>query len=159
MQTIALRFADNFAPPEGTIAAHSALIEKNGYTWYGKMGSPLSSDTIKMVMESRPAKVLLIHSGTQKRYWAYVDAISREYPGDDKYPDYYADRSDRVKTWLRVIKFKDAPKDIMSKCTVMSSGALLSYASRHSMSPYFRIEVDEDIQEGGNEYADERETL
>ena len=155
MQTIALRFADNFAPPEGTIAAHSALIKKNGYTWYGKMGNPLSSDTIKMIMEKSSAKVLLIHSGTQKRYWAYVDAISREYPGDGKYPDYYSDRSDRVKTWFRVIKFEVAPRDIMSKCTVMSSGALLSYTSRYSMSSYFKIEVDEDIHEGGDDHANE----
>ncbi len=105
----------------------------------------MSIDTIDMVMAITPAKVLLIHSGTQKRYWAYVDAISREYPGDGEYPDYYADRSDRIRTWLRVVRFEDAPMDIMSKCTVMSSGALLSYTSRHSMSPYFKIEVNEDL--------------
>ena len=155
MHTIALRFADNFAPPEGTIAAHSALIEKNGYAWFGKMGSALSSDTIKMVMEACPAKVLLIHSGTQKRYWAYVDDISREYPGDGEYPDYYTHLSNKIKTWLRIIRFEDAPKKIMSKCTVMSSGIPLSYASRHSMSPYFRIEVNEDIQGGDSENASE----
>ena len=155
MQTIALRFADNFAPPEGTIAAHNAIISEKGYTWYGKMGNPLSIDTIKMVLEILPARVLLIHSGTQKRYWAFVDAISRDYPGDGEYPAYYSDRSDKVKTWLRVIKFEYAPKDIMSKCTVMSSGAPLSYTSRHSMSPYFRIEVEEDIEDGGNNNANE----
>ena len=145
MRTIALRFADNFAPPEGTIAAHSSLITQKGYTWYGKMGNPLSLDTIAMVLENCPAKILLIHSGTQKRYWAYVDAISRDYPGDGEYPAYYSDRSIKIRTWLRVIRFVDAPKNIMSKCTVVSSGALLSNASRHSMSPYFRIEVNEDI--------------
>ena len=155
MQTIALRFADNFAPPEGTIAAHEALISEKGYTWYGKMGNPLSVNTITMVLENCPAKVLLIHSGTQKRYWAYVDAISRDYPGDGEYPAYYSDKSDKVRTWLRIIRFKDAPRDIMSKCTVVSSGALLSYTSRRSMSPYFRIAVDEELQEGGNDYADE----
>ena len=144
MQTIALRFADNFAPSEGTIAAHEALIQSKGYTWYGKMGNPISADTINMVLESCPAKVLLIHSGTQKRYWAYVDAISREYPGDGEFPEYYFDKGKKIGAWLRIVRFEDAPKDIMSKCVVISSGAKLSYTSRHSMSPYFRIEVEED---------------
>jgi len=31
MNTIALRFADDFAPDMGTIAAHSELIEEYGY--------------------------------------------------------------------------------------------------------------------------------
>ena len=31
MKTIALRFADNFAPDGGTIVAHNEMIEKYGY--------------------------------------------------------------------------------------------------------------------------------
>ncbi len=145
MWTIALRFADSFAPPEGTIAAHNSLIAENGYVWYGKMGNPLSADTVNMVLKNYPAKVLLIHSGTQKRYWAYVDAISNERPKEGDFPTYYADKIYKMKTWLRVLKIENAPRDIMGKCKVISSGALLSHISRYSMSPFFRIEVEEDV--------------
>lgn len=143
MQTIALRFADNFAPPEGTIVAHNNLLKNKGYVWYGKMGNALSSDTANSLLKSKPIKILLIHSGTQKRYWACVDDISRSYPGDGEYPEYYRDKKDKVKTWLRFINIETAPKDIMSKCIVISSGEPLSSVSRHSMSPYFIINVEE----------------
>ena len=42
MRTVALRFAENFAPDEGTIAAHEAVIEQLGFVWYGKMGAAVS---------------------------------------------------------------------------------------------------------------------
>lgn len=45
--------------------------------------------------------------------------------------------------WSRVTRFEDAPKNILSQCTVASSGATLSQALRHSMSPYFIIETNE----------------
>lgn len=143
MQTIALRFADNFAPSEGTIAAHENLLKEKGYVWYGKMGNALSSKTIGTLLKTKPVKVLLIHSKTQKRYWVHTDDISRIYPGDGEYPEYYRDKKDKIKTWLRIVKIETAPNDIMSKCTVISSGESLSSVSRHSMSPYFIINVEE----------------
>lgn len=143
MKTVALRFADNFAPPEGTIAAHKAMIAKKGYVWYGKLGSTISEASIQMVMDNQPAKVLLIHSGTQKRYWAYVDAITRVFPGEGEFPEYYKDKASCIKAWIKMSKIENAPKDILSKCRVLSSGELLSQTSRHSISPYYRIIVNE----------------
>ena len=144
MQTVALRFTDNYAPQEGTILAHENLLKKKGYVWYGKTGNALSSKVISAVMKTTPAKILLIQTGTIKRQWIYVDDISREYPGDGEYPGYYYDKKNKVKTWFRIIKIENAPKDIMSKCIVVSSGKTLASASRHSMNPYFRIELIEE---------------
>ena len=42
MRTVALRFADNIAPPEGTIAEHEKIIDELGYVWYGKFGARVS---------------------------------------------------------------------------------------------------------------------
>ena len=47
MKTIALRFAEYFAPPEGTIKAHEEVISKVGYVWYGKMGNAVSETILK----------------------------------------------------------------------------------------------------------------
>ena len=44
---------------------------------------------------------------------------------------------------IQYLEFKNADSDIMSKCSVLSSGASLSEASKHSMSPYFMIHVAE----------------
>ena len=143
MKTIALRFSNNFAPDAGTIAEHQEVIDEIGYVWYGKLGSSVSSTVIDQILENKNPKILLIHSGATGRYWAYIDAAQKETPELSAIPAYYCDIADRFNTWFRVIRFEDAPKNILSQCTVASSGATLSQASRHSMSPYFIIETNE----------------
>lgn len=144
MRTIALRFANSFAPKEGTIAAHQAIIDCFGFVWYGKLGTCVSSSTIKSILENDSPRILLIHSGASGRYWAYVDRIQTCLPSEDQIPAYYRDRAADFKTWFRVIRFENAPKDILSKCFVASSGTALSQASRHSMSPYFIIDYKDE---------------
>lgn len=141
MKGVALRFFERFATENGTIAEHQELIDKNGYVYYGKMGNPVSDKNIRMLMEQESIKVLLIHSGKTDRYWATVDKIVKEQPEYDEFPEYYHDMADKFKTWFRIIKIEEAPKDVMSKCKVASSGATLGEASKHSMSPYFIIEL------------------
>lgn len=141
MKGVALRFFERFATENGTIAEHQELIDKNGYVYYGKMGNPVSDKNIRMLMEQESIKVLLIHSGKTDRYWATVDKIVKEQPEYDEFPEYYHDMADKFKTWFRIIKIEQAPKDVMSKCKVASSGATLGEASKHSMSPYFIIEL------------------
>lgn len=143
MRTIALRFGENIAPECGTIEAHNQLISEYGEVWYGKFGAPLSEKVIADILSNESPKILLIHSGTAKRYWAYINKISKETPDLGMVPKYYHHEKDRVKTWFCVYRFEDAEKNIMSKCKVASSGTLLSYASRQSMSPYFIIDCEE----------------
>ena len=143
MRTIALRFSNNFAPESGTIAAHEELIARNGYVWYGKLGSPLSTKVIEAVLKNEDARFLLIHSGTQKRYWAHISAIQREQPNLGEVPEYYHDKADKIHAWFKVTRFENADPKVMSHCVVASSQMPLSAASRHSMSPYFIIDYKE----------------
>jgi hypothetical protein len=139
MKTIALRFSNKFAPDCGTIEAHNELIQKNGYVWYGKLGNRIAASVFDEILGNDEPRILLIHSGAANRYWAYVDKIQHDIPERDDIPEYYRDDADKFRTWFRVIKFEDAPRDIMSKCTMTSSGQELGIASKHSMSPYFKI--------------------
>ena len=139
MKTIALRFSNRFAPDCGTIEAHNEMIRKNGYVWYGKLGNKIAAGVFGEILGNDEPKILLIHSGAANRYWAYVDKIQHGIPERDDIPAYYRDEAEKFKTWFRVIKFEDALRDIMSKCTVASSGQELGIASKHSMSPYFKI--------------------
>lgn len=143
MRTIALRFGENIAPECGTIEAHNQLICEYGEVWYGKFGTPLSEKVIADILSNESPRILLIHSGTANRYWAYIKKINKETPDLNRVPKYYHHETGRVKTWFCVNRFENAEKDIMSKCKVASSGALLSNASRHSMSPYFIIDCEE----------------
>ena len=142
MNTIALRFSNNFAPDIGTIGAHEELIKKKGFVWYGKLGSRISDKSSLRIMENDNPRILLIHSGGTDRYWAYIDKIQHETPNRNDIPSYYRNQVNKFKSWFRVIRFESASKDVLSHCFVLSSGAVLSNASRHSMSPYFIINYD-----------------
>lgn len=144
MKTIALRFAENFAPREGTIAAHSALMQDLGYVWYGKLGSPVSAAVSEAILKQADPRILLIHSGKSERYWLHVDAIQRDIPELEAIPLYYRNNVGGFGCWFRVVAIETASKDVMSKCIVSSSRKSLSLASRHSMSPYFIIEYASD---------------
>lgn len=145
MKTIALRFSENFAPSEGTIKAHQDIIDSNGYVWYGKLGNKISNDTKCNILKEHDSKILLIHSGKFDRYWASIKDVLFECPTDiENIPSYYRSERTKFKTWFKVSKFEEAPKDILSKCFVESSKQSLSLASKHSMSPYFKIVVEDE---------------
>lgn len=143
MKSIALRFSENFSPEDGTIAEHQKIIDKKGYVFYGKMGSLVSAKNRELILAEENPKILLIHSGGVRRYWAYIDKISDERPLFDEFPEYYHGIADKFKTWFRVSLFEDAPRNVLALCTVSSSGTTLSEASRHSMSPYFVIDCED----------------
>lgn len=143
MKTIALRFADRFSPPEGTIMAHQAMIDQYGFVWYGKLGTSVSPMILQEIIKTENARILLIHSGKTDRYWAYIDMAQKENPDEKYIPDYYRDRSFLFKTWFRVRKIETAHRDVLAHCIVLSSGNTLSYISKYSMSPYYIIEYSE----------------
>ena len=140
MKTIALRFGEHFSPDCGTIAAHQQLIDRLGFVWYGKMGNPVAVRIVEELKKQEDTKILLINSGKADRYWAHVAEITKETPSAEGIPEYYRDLVEKFRTWFKITKFEPAPRDIMSKCFVASSGNALGEVSRHSMSPYFIIE-------------------
>lgn len=104
----------------------------------------ISTINFNMLMKQDEIRLLLIHSGKTDRYWAYVDKIIKETPSFDEFPSYYHGISDEFKTWFRITKIEEASNNIMGLCKVASSGATLGEASKHSMSPYFIIDFEED---------------
>lgn len=151
MNTIALRFSDNYAPEEGTINLHQEIINSNGYVWYGKYGCSISSKTIKEILDLKTPKILLINSGGIKRYWAYISDIQKTIDEQDLVPKYYRDNIKDIKCWLKIIRIEPADTKVMSKCFVQSSGQQLSLASKYSMNPYFKIRYDENYEGGADE--------
>lgn len=143
MKTVALRYAENFAPDCGTIAAHQRVIDSKGFVWYGKLGNPISEKIASEILCVSNPMILLIHSGGQDRHWAHVEAIQRAVPVDG-IPAYYQSMAEKFKCWFKVTCFEKAAKNVMSQCTVTSSNKPLTSASRHSMSPYFIIDYKGD---------------
>ena len=95
MKTIALRFADNYAPADGTIKLHEDVINEYGYVWYGKFGNSLSQKNIDMLLEMKEKRFLLIKSGGQERYWAHFEDIKKAGINIEAIPKYYRDDKER----------------------------------------------------------------
>ncbi|RHO30990.1 hypothetical protein [Roseburia sp. AM16-25] len=142
-KTIALRFSDNFAPPDGTILEHQKMIDQNGFVWYGKLGNRISQKVANEIMSWDEPRILLIHSGKTKRYWVYISEIKLEIPDLSFVPEYYRNIASKFGGWFKIIRINEAPRDVLTNCVVASSGAVLGDASKHSMSPYFIINVGE----------------
>lgn len=142
MRTIALRFAENFVPACGTIAAHQEVIDDIGQVWYGKLGSAVSDRTAREILANDDPCFLLIHSGGQDRWWVHIEKAQRETPPLNEIPEYYRRKVDGFGCWFKVKRFELASGDVMSRCVVASSRRTLSTASRRSMSPYFIIDFD-----------------
>lgn len=143
MKTIALRFAENFAPERGTILAHQEVINSLGFVWYGKLGAPISKQVAEEIVKNNNSKILLIHSGKVERYWASITEISWDIPSLNEIPECYRDMTDKFKCWFKITSFEKASRDVMANCMVVSSGTPLANASKHSMSPYFIINFNE----------------
>lgn len=142
MKTIALRFSDNYAPEEGTIKLHNDIINKYGYVYYGKFGNPILESYCNEVLSENNPRILLIKSGFAERYWAYIDDITRTIEEPEKVPEYYRNKSDSVRCWFKIKKIEPADKNVMSKCTIISTGVPLSSASKGSMNPCFKINYE-----------------
>ena len=144
MRTIALLVSDNYAPKEGVIYHHNKIINEKGFVWYGKFGNKISRDIVEEQLNTKDPKFLLIKSGSVERYWVHFDKyLFDSYPDVNYIPEYYRETAENIHCWFRVIKFERAERDILSKCFVISSGDMLSNASKHSMNPYFKIEFNE----------------
>ena len=141
MKTFSLRFVDNFAPEGGTIKAHQDIIDEFGYAWFGKLGPAVSKEyIINTVLKNKKPRFLLIESGKMNRYWAYFQDFSVDTPASEKIPKYYRSDFKKFNSWFKITRIVKAEKDVMSKCKVISSGDLLTFSSKYSMSPYFKIE-------------------
>jgi hypothetical protein len=140
MNTIALRFSDNYAPKEGTINLHNELINKSGFVWYGKFGSPISQSIKDDLLKLDEPKILLISSGTNKRFWAYIEDVKNKIDDYENVPEYYRNEVDKIKCWFKIVKFEKADGNVMSSCFLRTTHRPLSESSRHCMNPYFKIE-------------------
>lgn len=148
MKTIALRFADNYAPKDGTIKLHQEIINTKGYVWYGKFGNTLSQKNIDLLMSQTEKKILLIKSGYPDRYWAYFESIVKDKPSHvEAIPEYYRNNTEKIKCWFKITRFEKTNNNVMSKFIVSSSRMPLSEASKHSLNPYFIIETGGEINE------------
>ena len=85
MRTVALRFAESFAPECGTVAAHQEPINANGHVRHGKLGSAVSTKTAGEILDGDDPE-FFIHSGGQDRWGLILKRFSERLLHWKKYP-------------------------------------------------------------------------
>ena len=147
MITVALRFSDNYAPQQGTIELHEKVINQKGYVWYGKKGLTISNKAVEGILKDEKSRIILIKSGSNKRYFAYVEDIKKDLKAIDDIsaiPSYYRKQAGEYGAWFKVVRFEEIDNTILDDCYVISSSRRLSDSIKRSMSPSFLINYVEE---------------
>ena len=140
MKTIALRFSDNFAPKDGTMAEHQKIISTNGYVWYGKLGNKISPKVMHEILKNGPVQIVFIKSGSSDRFLA--DLIDVSYERQTVHPAYYGNDATFMKTWLKLSNIQKVDNDILDNCSIASTGKKINDILKKTMGSYFIINFD-----------------
>lgn len=146
---LAVRYGEHFAPPEGTIAAHEAVIEENGFVWFGKMGARIggarANALLSQLEQGVDTPLILVRARVNGRtvHRCHVQRISLEAPPADErgaIPDYYRNRRD-VGVWFRVSQIQQIDSRWLSHVKVSSSQRPLPETLASSVASFFYVVV------------------
>ena len=152
---IVIRFSDNLFSVGDVVAKHNAVVENNGYVWFGKMGSPISQGRMDLlntqIAKNTPTFVYFVKGIRNKStfYRADVLAISREINLSEKeaIPKYYQEKelTQFMKTWLKILEISQIEESAMSTLKTTSSIFRLQDTLVRSSSGYFFVHESKNL--------------
>ena len=120
------------------IKNHRAVLEKNGYCWFGKIGVVPSERALGEKLNSDKPLVVLYCQGDA--FVCSLIGVSTEKPSEG-YPLYYNafmyDRNIFPKMYFKLGSLEEIPKEIFAKCISLSSGRPLTETVSRSMASFF----------------------
>lgn len=123
------------------IELHKELIEKNGYVWYGKLGSVTSPKIIAETFVAKKPALLLYTRGNA--YLCGIEQITEKKPIDG-YPQYYDDELLCPSCYYKLTSIDRVDESILDHLYVRSSKRLLSNTlSRQCTSSCFFVSYEE----------------
>jgi len=145
-----MRFSDKLGFIGDTIEAHSAVIEKHGAAWFGKMGKTLGREKVERINDQCKRKVTtflyLVQKSAAKGYQIYranIIEVARDLPaGQTRYiPKYYeTNRLEKyIRLWTKLSKLKSVPSSEITGFVVSSSGSPVLVTLGRSMAALFLV--------------------
>jgi hypothetical protein len=154
---VVVRYANAHLSVDDTIARHRDVISKNGSVWFGKIGKPLSEETIKrvnqQVQEEVPSYLYLVTKGSPGgEYSAYKCTIAQmasDLPEKQKkyVPPYYETRgiTRQIGFWTKVISIEKIDGGDLRQLHVATSGRSLPHSLARSMAGMFVVQDGEGL--------------
>lgn len=146
--SVVVRYGEHLAPRSGTIAAHNSVLDRLGYVWFGKMGSPLAHARINCLAEQithgLPTYVVLV-GGKQSKGTCHICTLSRltrsrEVIDIEGVPEYYRSLDTLVGTWLRITSIDSVDNRLVGDIFLIDTGTRLRDALARSMSGHFYVQ-------------------
>jgi hypothetical protein len=144
-----LRFSDSLLKSGDTIAYHNLVIEREGAVWFGKMGSPVSQDSIDIlniqVQQGIPTFVYLVKGNRSKStaYRGRLVVASKTLLVTEKHlvPGYYAELNihQYVKFWVKLSEIIPIDMVELQKMQVSSSVLPIQETLFKSSSGHFLV--------------------
>jgi hypothetical protein len=145
-----VRYSDAHAPPEGTLIAHQAVVDRFGYVWFGKFGRRIGPPTLQRMrqfaMGIAPAGVVLVTTSGAEYVCTYCRLLDAGFavPEDEAsaVPDYYRRYPIPPSTWLKLSRFRSLSPAQADRITLFEAHVPLSEGLRKSWSGHFLADGD-----------------
>jgi hypothetical protein len=151
---LVVRFSDNLFSIGDVISKHNEVVEKQGYVWFGKIGSTLSSTRIdslnNQIREDVPTYIYLVKGNRRKStiYRASLLSVSKELPKGElrKVPSYYSTKGLRqyMNAWMRIAEISEVEPSSMKNLKAISSIFPIQETLARSSSGHFLVHEAED---------------
>ncbi|MHC9388265.1 hypothetical protein ACYZFP_04920 [Clostridioides difficile] len=135
---ICIRYAD--LKSINCVLEHKNVIDKEGYVWFGKIGSKPRREILNNLLREKNNYVLL--KSKQECYICIFEQYKEKMPEDKNFPKYYNElvkgEFENFTIWFKLrsmIKVKD--KQILNNIFVKSSRNSLINACNNSMASHF----------------------
>lgn len=152
---LVVRFSDNLFGVGDVVAKHNEVVLRNGYVWFGKMGSTLSVNRIEMlnlqIAQNIPTFIYLVKGNRKKStaYQAPLIGLAKQLSESEtnKIPEYYAEKElvQYMKAWFKIGEIKPVEMSTMSNMRTLNSILPIQETLVLSSSGYFLIHESKNI--------------
>lgn len=144
---LCLRFVD--VGKLDCIDEHKAIIKKNDYVWFGKIGVKPAKSKVEAMLDDGNGYIML--KKPNGVYLCEFDAFSNDKPEDHEYPTYYNNKNligeREFSMWFRIreiLEFED--KEILNEIIIKSSREKFMITANKSMSSLFYVVNRKEIE-------------
>lgn len=127
------------------IDRHKAVIKKNGYCWFGKIGKMPGESKVKEVLVQECPQIVLYSQG--KAYLCDVESYQIDKPNEG-YPDYYDSflfgRAIIPSMYFKLLSIKELEIEELAKCVICKSGRNVLETLTRSMNSFFYAELPDE---------------
>jgi len=130
------------------IDEHIKMLEKNGFVWFGKIGSKPASKALNEMIADNSRYILL--KEPKKSYICEFENYKEDMPDKNLFPDYYNTEilpNRKFSIWFKIISILEVNEtEKLNSIIVKKSRSPILETARKSMSSHFNTIAKDDVE-------------